>query len=159
MSDLLTSLACAPDQGTDLVLAFGDLDLGGELSTAVAMSIFSDARARSDDIIPAGTDPRGWWADALDGEQYGSRLWLLERSNNTRESLARAKEYVSESLQWLIDDGVAKSIDVDTSAAGCAGHMIISVTVCRPDLKNIRWQWRYAWDLRELISCETQPEH
>lgn len=160
MSDLFVNLACSPDQPNDFRIEFGDLMTGNELSTAVVMSLFTDGRAQPDDLIPDGTDPRGWWADALDGERYGSRLWLLERANATAEVLSRAKGYAVEALQWLIDDGIAKSIDVAaTAVGGCKNVLMLTVTICRPDLKNIRWQWRYAWDLRLVTSCEKEAEY
>lgn len=94
----------------------GDLQTGDDLITAVLISLFTDRIANEDDEIPDGTDdPRGWWADA--GERYpiGSRLWLLSREKQTSDTAMRARDYIVESLQWLIDDGVVARFDVDVA--------------------------------------------
>jgi phage gp46-like protein len=159
VSDLKLFFACEQNPCADLQVVAGDLAQGNDLSTAIAISLFSDARAKADDVIPDGTDPRGFWADALDGVRWGSRLWLLERANNTRDVLLRAQSYAQESLKWMINLGVAESINVVVEAVGnCKNIMAIGVTVCQPDGKNIRWRYRYAWDLREVVACDTQME-
>ncbi|MGJ7611160.1 MULTISPECIES: phage GP46 family protein [unclassified Variovorax] len=115
MSD--TTIVWIPALGRgDWVLQGADLQTGDDLITAVLISIFTDRIANEDDEIPDGTDdPRGWWADA--GERYpiGSRLWLLSREKQTNDTVTRARDYIVESLQWLIDDGVVARFDVDVA--------------------------------------------
>lgn len=138
----------------DLVLAGPDLSLCNELTTAVLISLMTDRRARPDDTIPDGSDPRGWWADAMDGEQIGSRLWLLERARNLPEVLRLAEGYIKEALQWLLDDGVASSVTAVCSAArGCKNTLDMLITIERPGSQALQFKWRYAWDLRQLRSC------
>ncbi|WP_317201492.1 phage GP46 family protein [Janthinobacterium sp.] len=85
---------------------------GGDLETAVLISLFTDRIAAQDDVIPDGTgDPRGWWADDP-LHPVGSRLWLLSRAKQTPETLSRAQDYIAEALQWLIDDGVVARFDI-----------------------------------------------
>ena len=49
----------------DWVMNGAQLQSGGDLTTAVLISLFTDRQARSDDVIPDGTtDQRGWWADS-----------------------------------------------------------------------------------------------
>ncbi len=94
----------------------GDLTREGGLETAVWMSLFTDRRADIDDNIPDGTtNRRGWWGDLVadtDGDQIGSRLWLLDRSATTEDAIVDAEFYIREALQWMIDDDVCESIDV-----------------------------------------------
>jgi phage gp46-like protein len=88
---------------------------GDDLQSAVLVSIFTDRQANIDDVIPDGTgDPRGWWGDIGEDKPIGSRLWLLDRSKQTQEVLNNARDYIIEALQWLVDDGVVASIDVQT---------------------------------------------
>src|SRR5260370_260114 len=95
-------------------LGYGDWDMDGaqlvagdDLLTAVYISLFTDRVASPDDVIPDGTqDPRGWWGDAGQDVLIGSRLWLLNRAKQTTETLNLAKDYITEALKWLIDDGV-----------------------------------------------------
>jgi phage gp46-like protein len=85
-------------------------------------------------------------------------LWLLERANNTPETITRAKQYAQEALAWLTESGVAKSVDVVAESQGDCTVLALSVTVTKPDGKKIDWRWRYAWDLRDVISCELNTE-
>ncbi len=83
---------------------------GADLYTAVLISLFTDAQADPDDIIPDGTtNPRGWWAGSI-----GSKLWLRARSKATPTTLALVKADIEQALQWLIDDDVVASVDVTT---------------------------------------------
>ncbi|OJA74532.1 hypothetical protein BGV72_24585 [Burkholderia ubonensis] len=89
------------------------LATGDDLETAILISLFTDRMAEPNDVIPDGTDdPRGWWGDAGETVQIGSRLWLLSRAKQTQETLQRAYDYIVEALQWLIDDGVVAKFDV-----------------------------------------------
>jgi len=52
---------------------------------------------------------KGSWFQDL---TFGSRLHLLQRSKNTEQTAVLAEEYCKEALQWLIDTGRARKIDV-----------------------------------------------
>lgn len=104
------------------------------LSRAVISSLFSWRRARDDDSIPAESR-QGWWGDTfspVSGDEWGSRLWLLTRENLTPDTLARAREYSLEALQWLIDDGVAARVEVDAEAVS-QNAMGIAARIYRAD--------------------------
>ncbi|MES2685735.1 MAG: phage GP46 family protein [Pseudomonadota bacterium] len=147
--------SCGPDVCADVGVLCGDLATGNELSTAVMLSLFTDRRANDDDTLPDGTDPRGWWADAMDGQRIGSRLWLLESARSLPETFRLAGEYAEEALQWLVDDGIAKSVQATAVAVGgCDKVMWLTVLVCKPDGKTLRWKYRYAWDMRKVLQCE-----
>lgn len=93
----------------DWQVAGADLLSQNDVVTALLISLFTDAAALPDDVIPDGSnDPRGWWGDP----DIGSRLWLLERAKRTAATLARAQDYITEASQWMLDDGVASRIDV-----------------------------------------------
>lgn len=155
--DITLFTGCAPDQCVDIGLSCGDLIRGNDLSNAITISLFTDRRARKDDVLPDGTDPRGWWADALDNQQIGSRLWLLERARDIPETYQRAEEYALEALAWLKADGIAKKIDVEarvSSDFGCKNTLSLRVQVSQPDGRSLAWRYRYAWDLKQVQSCE-----
>ena len=127
----------------DWSLEGSQLASGNDLQTAVLISIFTDRIARTDDVIPDGTtDPRGWWADG--DVQIGSRLWLLNRAKQTTETLNRARDYIAEALQWLIDDGVAMYFDLTCQwiAPGQLGAWLV---IHRSDgtttAMNFGWTW------------------
>lgn len=122
----------------DLVLG-RNLETSGGLETAVIVSLFTDRRAAADDDVPE-LDRRGWWADVfadVEGDQIGSRLWLLERSKSTSEAVRRAVEYAEEALAWMLEDGVASS--VRARAERIAPHWLaLTIEIVRPG-ETARW--------------------
>jgi len=129
----------------DWLQAGARLASGNDLATAVLISLFTDRVATEDDPTPDGTgDPRGWWAD--DAERpIGSRLWLIERSKRTQETLTLAQSYIEEALQWLIDDGVVARFDIylEWTQQNMLGAQI---TAHRTDgaaqALNYEWAWK-----------------
>lgn len=123
--------------GGDLAIISGDVLLTDGLETAVILSLFLDARARDDDPLPdGGTDRRGWWADdaspMTDGDRTVSRLWLLSREKTLPEVLRRAHDYAFEALIWLVDDGIARAVDVDATMPR-PGLLALAVKIFLPD--------------------------
>lgn len=96
------------------------LDSAEPLVRAVVISLFSWRRANPDDDLP-GDLRMGWWGDSfpsVPNDRIGSRLWLLSRSKLTDEVVLRAREYAAEALRWLVDDGIAARVDVETARVG-----------------------------------------
>ena len=102
----------------DFLFTDNDFEMDDGLATAVVISLFTDQRATVDDPLPdpRTTDRRGWWGDKLlpydSGDEIGSKLWLLERSKTTEQVLSKAEEYAKKSLEWMIKDGIVKSVEV-----------------------------------------------
>jgi phage gp46-like protein len=118
----------------------------GGLRRAIVISLFSDARAQADDILPDGSglfgNRRGWWGDVVPPDQApagadwitGSRLWLLSREKQTAETARRAQGYASEALQWLIRGGWATRVEVDAAwAADATGVLVLSIAITLAD--------------------------
>ncbi|WP_165676523.1 phage GP46 family protein [Metapseudomonas otitidis] len=133
----------------DLAIEGGDLVLEEGLQTAAVISLFSDRRARLDDVLPADDgDRRGWVGDAwprVEGDQIGSRLWLLNREKDIPETLRRAREYARESLAWLIEDGIGASLDVQASVP-MRGVLRLELTVNRRDGSTLNHQFDTLWE-------------
>jgi phage gp46-like protein len=129
----------------DWALAGGDLAGGDDLATAVIISLFTDRQAEVDDTLLDGTtDRRGWWADDQQ-QRIGSRLWLLDRSKRTQQTLQAAKGYIEEALQWMVADGVAAGIRVAVEwAAG--SQLSAQVMVLRVDGSQHALNFSWAWD-------------
>lgn len=116
------------------------------LERAVIISIFAWRRAKPDDRLP-GFEKNGWWGDTwpdVENDQIGSRLWLLTRETITPKTLARAKEYVEEALQWLVDDLVADSITVSVQRQGI-DTIVISTVITKPDKTTTDIRMVTAW--------------
>jgi phage gp46-like protein len=98
--------------------------------------------------LPAGqTDRRGWWADAfpaIAGDRFGSRLWLLRRSKQLQESLIVAREYAEEALAWLVEDGAASKVEVETFIARFE-IMGMIVRIYRPDGSTAPFRFETLW--------------
>lgn len=94
------------------------------LNSAITISLFTDARADNDDVLPDDSqDKRGYWGDMdLDsGESLGSKLWLLQREKITQQTLNKMQSYILEALQWLIDEdhllAVQVTVERDTESS------------------------------------------
>lgn len=130
-----------------------DLARDDGLETAVIISLFSDRRVTREEAARDDTDLRGWWGDAadplVDGDLIGSKLWLLNREKSTDETLARAREYCLEALQWLIDEKVAKTIEVETSfvTEGRVSKdlMQIMIRITRPEGDSVNFKYFNEW--------------
>lgn len=115
------------DVATNWKGSYGDWQVAGPslanddgLQTAVLISLFTHRRAEPDDVLPnSALGRRGWWGDAfpvVEGDLIGSRLWLLWREKRLDSALRRAEEYAREALRWLVEDGVARSVNVTAEA-------------------------------------------
>ena len=132
----------------DIALDGPDLATDDGLQTAVIVSLFSDGRAHDDDTISDGSmDRRGWWAagiNAVPGDVWGSRLWLLGREKQLTEVLPRAKEYAEESLRWLVDDGVARSVSA-TAVVVRDGVLGLQIEIARANDAVARYRFDAFW--------------
>lgn len=128
--------------GADFALAKSQLATDDGLRTAVIISLFSDGRARDDDVLPSGDDRRGWWGDAFlpPSDRIGSRMWLLEREKMLPATLLRLRDYAREALAWLIEDGIAATVSVLTEQQGL-DRANIGVEITRPDRTTTRFDF------------------
>ena len=135
-----------------LKLEDGDLAEDKTLETAVAISLFTDRRV-TDGELPAGIlDKRGWWGDLfppVEDDQIGSKLWLLERGKINNETLAQAETYAIEALNWMIEDGVAATIEANADFfEGSSDRITLAVTITRPTGEADTFS--LIWDEQEL---------
>lgn len=140
------------------LIADQDLESDNSLETAVIISLFTDRRAKIDDVLP---DPnnlnrRGWWGDLaspdVEGDQIGSRLWLLSREKTVENTLVKAKEYIKEALQWLIEDGVAVRVAAEAERQGLIGNerLAIKAIIYRKDGNEESFDFEAQWNAQAL---------
>ncbi|MBM9401540.1 phage GP46 family protein [Gluconacetobacter azotocaptans] len=151
----------------DWSIVNGDLALGDALESAVLISIFSDGllpqQPTPADVTvgitePSGTpgtadaDRGGWWGDAFSDVPIGSRLRQLKRAikSGTAAIPLEVQAIVAEALQWMIDDGIAASVNVAARwAAGSATTVEFTVTITEPGATTPR-TFTYSWAWKEL---------
>jgi phage gp46-like protein len=147
MSDIKT-IFIDFEHGADYALDGMGLTEDDGIETAVIISLFTDRRANADDIIPDGSkDGRGWWGDGfadVKNDRIGSRLWLLSREKQLRIVLVRAQQYAEEALKWLIDDGVAESVEVLASIPR-SGILGLQVSITRPQQPVKQYLFTTFW--------------
>lgn len=129
-----------------------DLERDDGLETAVLLSLYTDRRAEESDVLPPGeTDRRGWWGDGvpvLEGDRYGSRLWLLSREKVSQTLLRRGEEYAREALAWLVEDRIAERVEVAASIP--APHAVLfTITIYRPHRDPVEFKYSRTWSAQE----------
>ena len=132
----------SPDDGSPPRFDISLDGIGTALETATIMSLFLDRRAGADDGLGETGDLRGFWADAYeDGDQTGSKLWLLRREKTTPEVLQDAQEFAEESLKWMLQDGVASRVAVTATRDGTY-TLSLTVIIDAPDGGRYQNTWR-----------------
>lgn len=107
--------------GADFASAYG-------FETAVPTSYFTDARASSVQVQEASRR-RGWVGNILyidQGRELGGLLWLLDQARVTTDTLNFAKVYAQDSLQWMLNDGIARSISISVDRDGVRSIKILT---------------------------------
>lgn len=100
----------------DLVIEGGDLKKTGGMHSAIFTSLFTDRRANPDEVANP-MKRRGWCGTQnTPGRQgnKGSGLWFYMQSRLTELEETGVKRECRQALAWLITDGLAKSVTVQT---------------------------------------------
>lgn len=120
-----------------------------DLETAVLISLFTEARVEKRELklfyprLPAvGTYQGGFWGDSFLDSSWGSKLWLLRAAKATSTNLNRARTYAEEALQWLIDEGAARSVLVEAERGRDPSWLRLTVNIARPDNST----WDHVWE-------------
>ena len=122
-------------------------DVSDDLPRSVLISLFTWRRANPDDDLPA-SNQYGWWGDSYPvalNDRIGSRLWLLSRAKMLPETVARAEEYASEALQWLIDDGVADSVQIRAERQAL-DTLALQIILTRGNKALLNVRFTNVWD-------------
>lgn len=149
MSDVRLRWDMAKAHADIVLLPDGTLDMSGDLETMTVISLFSDRRASSGDRLPTNQDdPRGWWGDFFlpAGDHIGSRAWLLENGRSTLNTPVVAQGYFLEGLQWMPQDGIAASAEVQCSfPVDSKTQLDAIVTIHRGDGSKLNLAYDQIW--------------
>lgn len=141
----VNGLACP-----DIVIENGQIKEDNTLETVVLISLFSDALVTQEELNEGDMDRRGWWADEFSqasDDKIGSILWLFDRGKATQDTVNRIEEGALEALQWMIDDGVAASVEA-TAVRTELERIDLSVNIFRPEGDSI--PFKFIWDAQSL---------
>ena len=124
------------------------------LETAVLISLFSDKRIPFEEVPFGETSRRGWWGDLIpevDGDLIGSKLWTLERVKVILSTRVRAEEAVKQALEWLIEDGIVETVEVEASFdSGNRNRINLEISIKRPENPEVE-KFSIVWDAQALV--------
>lgn len=130
----------------DIEIEDDGIQLDEGLETAIILSFFSDQRCTTEELPDGEISQRGWWGDMYaetDGDQFGSKLWLFDREKQTLENLSKIEDTAKVALQWMIDDGIAKSIAIQASYPR-SEFLLLEVSLTKPD--GTIYAFKTLWD-------------
>lgn len=152
MSDL--ALHRREDGCFDLDFSEVDHDLltTDSLENVVIISIGTYARERNLNKV-ANLSPvvGGWWGDALDEKgTLGGYLYEAFPGKLNDGTARRIETLVVDALQWMVNDGVAKSVKCGAEIVGNE-VMSIQITIERPDGESVAIIYEIKWKATDGI--------
>lgn len=115
----------------DIVIENGDFANEDGFDTNIWVSLFTDARANSSQVI-VPENRRGWMGNLVSDvpeRQLGGYLWLAEQRRLNQDTLNETIDYIRHSLEWMVLDGIALKIDVTGQIiprSGIAANVVIT---------------------------------
>jgi phage gp46-like protein len=100
------------------------------LTHAVLQSVLNHAEATSNDRARTENNERGGCWNEKFVPAIGSRDWTLYREKSTAQTVIRAKRFIEDALQWLVNDGHIMSFNVDVkSLSSTASSRVIMINM------------------------------
>jgi len=125
--------------------AQGDIETADFFDTSILYSIFGERRANKDEVLDARYR-RGWIGSEGKDFENGSKLWLFEQSRITATNLARIADEVKKSLQWLVDDGFAVSLIVESVTVDTKRNKLVLALDIRRSADKVERRFFDLWD-------------
>ena len=138
----------------DLAIVDDDIARDAGLETAVLISLFTDRRAADEDVLLNPEDKRGWWGDQfseVEGDQIGSRNWLLERALLTPDVEVQTEVRTRECLDWQLEDEVAASIDVVIETDDETRSLCEQITINQPTGDQLNFRYTSVWENQNAV--------
>lgn len=131
----------------DLDFSKGDLSLTASLLNSVLLSFGTWLRETS--VGKAVIDPvmGGWFGNALESQPVGSFLWKNVSGKLDQANLDDAVSKAKEALKWMVDDGVADSVNVTAEISATAENTAnFTVTLVKPDKSEETFEFQANWE-------------
>lgn len=125
--------------------AQGDIETADFFDTSILYSIFGERRANKDEVLDARYR-RGWIGNEGKDFENGSKLWLFEQSRITATTLSRIADEIKKSLQWLVDDGFAVSLIVESVTIDTKRNKLVLTLDIRRSADKVERRFFDLWD-------------
>jgi len=131
------------NDGGNIIIENGEPLIDGGLDTSVYVSLFSDYN---------------WWGNEIssDSQKLNSKIQSILDRTLTNQTRLDAIEYAKEALQWLIDDNIAKEINVDAIISNVE-TMVIDIEIVQPDFEtitNVRYEINWKNQLINPVNLQ-----
>jgi len=123
----------------------GDILTDDFFDTSILYSLFGERRANKNEVVDARFR-RGWIGNEDKDFENGSKLWLFEQSKITATNLARIADEAKKSLRWLVDDGHAVSLSVDSVTVDTDKNKLVLVLDIRRSADKVERRFFDLWD-------------
>lgn len=134
----------------DLVSGEQDFETVDGLETSVAVLLFTDARAAPDQVSKP-EKRRGWVGNTLHSRELGGMLWLLSQVRNTQDIRNKSVNFANDSLQPLIEEGIASEIVTIAELNGIRG-MNLSIEIIIKEGESSKFDYSLDTNLGNLIN-------
>ena len=108
-----------------------DLVMTQGLGSALLISLFSDRRARADEVAEP-LKRRGWIGDVVaddPDDRHGSGIWLYEQRRVLPEVASGVRLEAEAALQWMVQDGLATSVSATVTADPANRTTLLNVEI------------------------------
>lgn len=123
--------------------------------SAIPVSLFSDSRAPSVQVQEA-KDRRGWVGNILFADierELGGLLWILDQARITEDILNLAKTFAEDSLNWMVEDGLARNVNATVLQDGSRSIKIFTNITT---IDNTVLRYVTLWRSTDQNKIETQ---
>lgn len=130
------------DLAAEIEVTNGEPTMTGGFTSAVLISLFTEINI--DGSV-------AWWADSVstDSALTGGRFFTIFTAKNTNDNLNQLHDFALESLQWLIDDGIAKAITF--SFVRLTNKLVsITITITQPDNTETNVRFNINWEKQSI---------
>jgi phage gp46-like protein len=100
------------------------------LDTSLLVSLLTDKRASESEQLNSLLR-RGYWGDIFVDYPYGSKLWISANSSLSNLSRNSIIDNVKNSLNWLIQENFADTINVEANVNLQAGSVSIIIKIIK----------------------------
>ncbi len=125
--------------------ANGNIETADFFDTSILYSLFGERRATTDEIVDARYR-RGWIGNEGKDFENGSKLWLFEQARITVSNLNRIADEARKSLQWIVDDGFAVSIEVERVTVDTSRDKMVLILVIQRSRDVVERRFFDLWN-------------